>query len=172
MRVFVSHNERDADFARELRQEMKAAGLDVWDPDLELLPGVNWLIKTGRALERADAIVFLASAEPSVWTRKEVEYAIGQQSYEGRVITVRLTPKARIPWILNRLVVLDGSDRDAAAMAHEISRKLVSGRNRARRRKPLRTATSGATVSGARPSREIVSRTSNRVARLTKARNP
>jgi hypothetical protein len=126
MRVFLSHAHEDRDFARQLLQRLRDEGVDVWDPDRELFPGMNWLKEMGRALERADAVVFLFSGAfaSSPWGLNEVAYAIGNQKYEGRIVTVKLTPNARMPWILNHLSVVDGTTREAAPTARKIMQKL------------------------------------------------
>ena len=135
MRVFISHAHEDRVFARQLLERLQGEGVEVWDPDHELLPGMNWLKETGRALERADAVIFLFSSAfaSSPWGLKEVAYAIGNQKYEGRVVTVKLTPKARMPWILNHLSVVDGTKREAAPTARKILQKLSPSSTSAKR---------------------------------------
>jgi len=92
MHVFVSYDSHDEAFADELRKNLKKLGIRVWNPTVELLPGSNWLLETGRALERADAIVFLVSSHSarSRWTRYEMQYALTQRRFEDRVIPVVL----------------------------------------------------------------------------------
>src|SRR5687767_7775141 len=109
MKVFLSYAIDDEKFAGELREGLAKLGLDVWDPNRELRRGSNWLLKTGRALERADGIVFLFSSATaqSPWSRREVEYVISHAKYEGKVVSVRLSPKVEMPWILETLPIVD-----------------------------------------------------------------
>src|SRR5437016_1217807 len=102
MDIFISHSWKDRHFAEALRARLSSAGLNVWDPDRDVLPGDNWLIETGRALERADSVVFLISKDwlRSPWTLKEVEYAIGNRRFEDKVIPVLLSRGVKVPWIL------------------------------------------------------------------------
>src|SRR2546423_848822 len=92
MEVFLSYSWEDRHFADALRDRLNFAGLKVWDPDRHLLPGSNWLIETGLALQRADSVVFLISEDSlrSPWTVKEVEYAIGNRKLEGKVIQLSI----------------------------------------------------------------------------------
>jgi len=84
MRVFLSYGQHDEPFALSLLDNLTQRGIDVWNPRLQLMPGSNWLLETGLALEKADGVVFLFSKESaqSPWSRKEVEYLITQQKFE------------------------------------------------------------------------------------------
>jgi hypothetical protein len=126
MQVFLSHSAQDRKFADALRRQLLHLGVDVWNPDRELLPGSNWLLESGRALERADGIVFLFSKEAarSQWSPMEVQYAISQPKYEGRVVTVLRAPRIEIPWILHNLPVVDAAKHTPAQVAREIYRQL------------------------------------------------
>ena len=130
MEVFLSYSWQDRRFADALRDRLNSAGLKVWDPDRQLLPGSNWLIETGLALERADSVVFLISEDSfrSPWTTREVEYAIGNQKFEGKVIPVLLSRNAKVPWILKQMQSVNASGRKPADVAREVARKLTSRR--------------------------------------------
>jgi hypothetical protein len=132
MDVFLSYNWQDREFAHALRERLNASGLKVWDPERQLLPGSNWLIETGRALERADSVVFLISNETlrSPWAVKEVEYAVGNQKFEGMVVPVMLSTDVKMPWILNKLKLVDATGRKPDEVADEISRRLKSALRR------------------------------------------
>lgn len=126
MKVFISHSATDQTFANALRTQLTRLGMDVWNPDRELLPATNWLLETGRALERADSIIFVFSKEAarSHWSPMEVHYAISERKYAGRVISVLRTPRIEIPWILNNLPVVNAGKHTPAHIAREIYRKL------------------------------------------------
>jgi len=125
MRIFLSYNDRDEQFASELRAELGRLGVNVWNPSDELFPGSNWLLETGRALERADGIVMLLSSNTrSRWSQFEMEYVLTQRRYERRVIPVLLKKTARIPWILRQFVI-NGTSGDAAKVAREIAQVLL-----------------------------------------------
>lgn len=142
MKVFLSHAAEDRRFARDLRGSLNELGLEVWDPTIELPHGSNWLLETGRALQRADVLVFLFSdaAARSEWARREVEYAIGQPKFEGKVVSVRLSLAAELPWILERLSVVDATDGDARMAAKKVVSALRSSsvvkRRRAQKARP------------------------------------
>jgi TIR domain. len=128
MRVFISHTVSDDKFAGQLRDVLTREGFEVWDPDRNLLPGDNWLVETGRALERADAVVFLLSdsALESPFAKREIQYVIGHPKFEDHVVTVRLgkaTP-SKIPWILRKLSVIDATPADPDKTAREVALRL------------------------------------------------
>jgi hypothetical protein len=126
VQVFLSYSMKDEKFAGELRDQLTKLGLDIWNPHRELLPGSNWLLESGRALERADGIVFVFSKDTvrSPWSRKEVEYAITQQKFEGKLVSVLLAPRLEIPWILHNLPVVNAARQSPASVAREVFRRL------------------------------------------------
>ena len=52
MRVFISHSSEDTPVARQLARRLSEAGLNVWVPEDEILPGDNWAKKVGRLVGR------------------------------------------------------------------------------------------------------------------------
>src|SRR5437588_4255299 len=123
MHVFLSHSSSDEQFASELREQLAARAFDVWNPSVALMPGSNWALETGLALEQADGVIFLFSkdAAQSPWLRKEVEYTITQPKFEGKVVSVVLEPNLDIPWILHNLPVVSAVKRGAEQVAREVA---------------------------------------------------
>lgn len=120
MRTFLSYDSRDAKIAEQLLPRLVAEKLDVWDPARELYPGSNWLLEAGRALERADGIVFLISenSAQSPALRREVEYAVTNLRFKDRVVPIMLSRGIRnVPWILQKMSVIDAADHDMDRVA-------------------------------------------------------
>ena len=46
----------------------------------------------------------------SPWTAKEVEYALTQPRFEGRVVTLMVRPTRSFPWILEKLSFIRATD--------------------------------------------------------------
>ena len=59
MQVFISHSHADAPLAAKVSAALQRCGLDVWDPNLHILPGDSWAAKVTRALEESQAMVVL-----------------------------------------------------------------------------------------------------------------
>lgn len=111
MQIYISHNERDKELAKELAAQLERAGFPVWNEDREILPGDNWAKKIGEALEASDILIALVS-RPELVTdslARDVQYALTQgQHYQGRVIpvfvgVVTYVAGKDIPWILLKL---------------------------------------------------------------------
>lgn len=104
-RIFLSYARADRDQARKLAQHLREAGLEVWDPEQELLPGSDFTAALKEALGKAEAVVVLISpdAMESRSVSHEIEYALGARHLRGRLIPVVLRPTKEIPWILNTL---------------------------------------------------------------------
>ena len=118
MKVFVSHSHADSELAARVSKALRNEGLDVWDPDLNLLPGDNWAAEVARALEESEAMVVLmtANALNSPWVKREMEYALGAKRYSNRLIPVAVgdresIPAHDIPWIIRRLPWVELEDR-------------------------------------------------------------
>jgi len=110
MKVFISHAHTDEPLVRKVAAVLEDAGLEVWDDTREIMPGDNWADKVVQALQESDAmVVFLTpDAMRSRWVRRDIEYALGEQSYRKRVISVlvgdpQVFPREEVPWILQHL---------------------------------------------------------------------
>ena len=125
MRVFLSFDSEDERSAKEFAERLSAAGFDVWNSAQELLPGDNWGLKVGKALEESDAMIVLLSPQSvkSPWVRHEIEYAVGSRKYEGRVIPVMVRPTPDIPWVLRQFQVVR-ADKERDEAARQIVQKL------------------------------------------------
>lgn len=104
-KVFLSYARADRDQARKLAYHLREAGLEVWDPEQELLPGSDFTSDLKEALDTAEAVVVLISPEAmeSRSVSHEIEYALGAKHLRGRLISVVVRPTKEIPWILNTL---------------------------------------------------------------------
>ncbi|WP_017324127.1 toll/interleukin-1 receptor domain-containing protein [Synechococcus sp. PCC 7336] len=118
MQVFISHSSKDTPIARKLTQRLSEAGLRVWMPENEILPGDNWAQKMGQALEESELMVVLISphAFESEWLKEEIQYALTADQYKGRLIPIFLDPKSEIssdvPWILRKLNPIEWKGRE------------------------------------------------------------
>jgi len=108
MRVFISHSHAEAALAKKLRGQLSELGLEVWDPAQQILPGDNWALEIGQALKKSRAMIVLLSPESmkSERVRREIEYALGDRNYAGRVFPVMVRPTEEVPWILHRFHML------------------------------------------------------------------
>ncbi|MEE8522594.1 MAG: toll/interleukin-1 receptor domain-containing protein [Thermoanaerobaculia bacterium] len=123
MNVFLSHAVKDRELARDVAAALASAGLTVWDPASEILPGDNWAEKIGRALEESEAMVVLLTPEAlaSDSIRRDVEYALGNPRFKERLIPVLSgsldSPSGEgIPWILKRLKTVTLTEDDPSSL--------------------------------------------------------
>ncbi len=118
MKVFLSYAARDARIAKIVASRLSEAGFSVWNPADQIMPGDNWALELGRALNKADAIVVLLSpaalAAPTV--QREIDFALGNPRFKGRLVPVVVRPVKSIPWILETLPTFKiTSDPDRAS---------------------------------------------------------
>lgn len=127
MHVFLSYDSHDEAFAEGLRRKLEELGVNVWNPAIEILPGSNWLLETGRALERANAVIFLVTAhsvKSKLW-RHEVQYALGHIRFEDRVFPISIGRVYDVPWAI-RPITMPAGKRDAPKIAETIAERLKS----------------------------------------------
>jgi hypothetical protein len=127
MQVFLSYSTADEDFAKKLGSHLSRRGCRVWLSSEQLFPGDNWLLKTGEALQQSKAMVVLLSPDSikSEWMRREIEYAIGDRNYKGRVFPVVVRPTDEVPWILRKFPILRANNNPA-----EISKRIATALRR------------------------------------------
>ena len=113
MKVFISHAHTDEPLVKKVATVLEDAGLEVWDDTREIMPGDNWADKVAQALQDSDAMVILLTPDAlrSRWVRRDIEYALGEQSYRKRVIPVLVGdpqefPREDVPWILRHLQMI------------------------------------------------------------------
>ena len=115
MQVFISHSSKDKQTAQRLAHLLSEAGLRVWIPEDEILPGDNWAKKIGQALEESDLMVVIVTphAFESEWLKEEIQYALTAGRYKGRLLPVFLGTElpANAPWILRNLNPVRITDR-------------------------------------------------------------
>ncbi|NGZ99058.1 MAG: hypothetical protein CV089_23605 [Nitrospira sp. WS110] len=111
-RVFLSYARADRDRAQKLAGRLRESGLDVWDPEQDLLPGSDFTSHLKEALDSADAVVVLVSpdAMESRWVSHEIEYALGAKHLRGRLIPVIVRPTKEVPWILKTFQMIRFED--------------------------------------------------------------
>ena len=109
MQVFLSYAHPDGALAEALQSYLEKKGFSVWNPQADLLPGDNIFLRNGEALKNSKAMVVLISPESmrSEWVRGEIQYALGDQKYEGRLFPVQVRPTSSMPWILPEFKILD-----------------------------------------------------------------
>lgn len=110
MKVFISHAQADEQLAKTIAQGLEANGLDVFIDEQQIMPGDNWAAKIAAGLEESQAMVVLLTRDAlkSRSVRSDIDYALGNINYSGRLIPVlaeskETLPREEIPWILRHL---------------------------------------------------------------------
>jgi hypothetical protein len=127
MQVFLSYVHQDRDFAETLTKDLSKRGIRVWTPWREILPGENAWLRAGQALEKSDALVVLLSptAMESEFLRGDIDYALGNTKFEGRVFPVLVRPTKNFPWIFEKFQIYNakqGVAKIGASIAERLKR--------------------------------------------------
>lgn len=120
MKVFLSYSDSDKELASDLARGLSKRGHKVWFADHSLLPGDNWSLEVGKALENSEAMVVVLSqtSTESQSQSREVQYALASPHFRDRVVSVLVpptdkVPSRRFPWILDKLTVIEASGSSA-----------------------------------------------------------
>jgi hypothetical protein len=129
-KVYLSYGRADLKPAREISASLQSAGFEVWDPEREILPGSNFAASLQRALDTADAMVVLLSPDfsGSKYLRHEVEFALGNERFSGRLVPVLLRETKDYPWILEKLQMI--RERSARSAGTAVAKILSHAANR------------------------------------------
>ena len=134
MKVLLSHAHTDTPLASRVSEALREKGLEVRDPELDLLPGDNWAAVVARALEESQAMVVLLTPDAvgSAHVRREMEYALGAKRYSNRLIPVAIRdrtrlPTSEIPWIVRRVPCLHLDDRRGGEAQFDLIASAVRG---------------------------------------------
>jgi hypothetical protein len=105
VKVFLSYARPDEKWAREIATRLTKSGLQVWDPEREVLPGDDLSSKVSKALRDSDAMVVLVSpqAVESRSVRNEIEQALSSSQFRDRLVPVIVRPTKNMPWILREI---------------------------------------------------------------------
>jgi TIR domain len=73
-KVFLSYRSVDRDHVRKVAEELRAAGIDAWWDQWEILPGDNFVVKINQGLEECDCgVVFLSNESlAGAWQQEEI----------------------------------------------------------------------------------------------------
>ncbi len=113
MRIFVAHHPTDQAVASALADRLRDAGHEPWLASEQTSPAENVFNAIGKALDRSQAMVVLVS--PEAMLSKDVmdliAYALVTPRFAHRLyaLKVRTTPKDSVPWIFERMVLIEAS---------------------------------------------------------------
>ena len=65
-RVFISHVEADAAIALDIAQRLESSGFATWYYERDSLPGMSYLVQTGKAVEESSAVIVIISPKSIV----------------------------------------------------------------------------------------------------------
>ena len=99
---------------------LRAHGVPVWFSAVNILGAQQWHDEIGAALERCDWYIVLLSpdAVESKWVKRELCFALENDSYSNRIIPVRYRDcdYKRLSWTLSGLQMIDLTGDFAAGL--------------------------------------------------------
>ena len=94
--VFISYSRRDKAFAESLHAAFERAGRNAWLDTEDIRPTARWSNEIARAIDGADAIIFVLSPDFAASTEcaKEIEHASKQNKRLIPVVARAMEPRA------------------------------------------------------------------------------
>ena len=92
LRVFLSHNHRDREYVEtQIREPLAFRHVETWYAEQDIVPGDDYILKIQDGLLKCDwmLVVLTAHAAASDWVRAEVNTALKDPRFRGRVVPVR-----------------------------------------------------------------------------------
>ncbi len=93
LRVFLSHNYQDREYVEtRIREPLSFRHVDTWYSEADIIPGDDYVRKIQDGLLKCDwmLVVLTAQAVASDWVRAEVNTALKDPRFRGRIVPVRV----------------------------------------------------------------------------------
>jgi len=142
-RVFLSHNQRDREFVElQIREPLSSRGLETWYAEQDIIPGDDYIRRIQDGLLTCDWVLVILTehAAASDWVRAEVNTALKDPRFRGRVLPVRVDEAlpSQVSLDFGSLHVLDV--RTSANAADDICRFLTERERELRADIPRRSS--------------------------------
>lgn len=112
--VFLSHSDRDRDFAARLAELMVRHGVPVWYSRRDIVGAQQWHDEIGNALRRCDwfAVILSPEAIASRWVKRELLFALQDNRYENRIVPIlyRQCTYADLSWTLSAFQLINATE--------------------------------------------------------------
>ena len=97
--IFLSYSRKDIDFMQQLRDDLRAEGLDIWTDESLVTGSKSWKQDVEHAIEESAALIVILTpnSKKSVWVREEMNYAEAQNVRIFPVLASG-TPKESVPF--------------------------------------------------------------------------
>lgn len=92
VRVFVSHNHEDRDFANHITQQLARCGIETWYSAANILPTENYIESIREGLMKSDWVIVIVSSHSakSDWVRAEINTAGTDPRFRSRILPVKI----------------------------------------------------------------------------------
>jgi hypothetical protein len=122
LKVFLCHAKSDKPAVRKLYQRLRAAGIDAWLDEEDLLPGQDWEREIPRAVRASDSVIVCLSCKSinkTGYVQKEIKFAldVADEQPEGAIFLIPLrleecdVPERLSRWQWVDLFVPNGYER-------------------------------------------------------------
>ncbi|MCI0514350.1 toll/interleukin-1 receptor domain-containing protein [candidate division KSB1 bacterium] len=109
--IFLSHSDKDREFAVQLVRVLRNHGLPVWYSRSNIRGAQQWHDEIGAALNRCDwfLIILSPNAVQSLWVKRELIFALQHQRFENKIVPVlyRSCDYDNLSWTLSQFQIID-----------------------------------------------------------------
>ncbi|MGH9174648.1 MAG: TIR domain-containing protein, partial [Vicinamibacterales bacterium] len=121
--VFISYSRGDAEFCRDLRERLVAAGIRTWMDVIDIPAGARWPDAIDRALNASEVVLGVMTPESleSANVKNEWDWALAN----GRRLVLFMLRPCRVPFHYVSINYIDGTSGLGGALA-ELTRSLAA----------------------------------------------
>jgi len=111
-RVFLSHNYRDREFVEsQIREPLTHRRIETWYSEQDIVPGDDYILRIQDGLLKCEwmLVILTPHSAASDWVRAEVNTALNDPRFKGRIIPVRVDDAvpSNVPLWFGSLDILD-----------------------------------------------------------------
>jgi hypothetical protein len=115
--VFLSHSDKDRQFAASLAKVLQRHNVPVWYSQSNLAGAQQWHDEIGAALKRCTWFVVVLSPNSikSDWVKHELMFALNNKRYKARIVPLLLKPckYKKLSWTLSAFQTIDFTKKPA-----------------------------------------------------------
>lgn len=109
--VFLSHSDKDRQFAASLAKVLRRHNIPVWYSRTNLVGAQRWHDEIGAALSRCNwfVLVLTPNSVKSDWVKHELMFALNNRRYKGRIVPLVLEKckYTKLSWTLSAFQIID-----------------------------------------------------------------
>jgi len=121
-KVFLSYANKDASYAKEIKDQLNSFGIHVWSPE-QIKPGKPFSQSIMKAIEDSSAVIAIVSKNYLASSNSDMERGFAL-AHNKEIIPVFLDKGSELPTGLTKILGINASDINTISVSKKIANKL------------------------------------------------